>query len=618
MDNKTFEELLEAGEIELILADSDGDLESADLTPEQKNKILEKSKEQSANVLQKRAMEIAAQPGYQDFMTLPLMSKMFKSYTSQSENTPKPEGYQYNMGANGRVGGQKEAEDNRPSENIAYEKDKQDKKLSVNKKDPEVTIIGPGSQTKLRAGDSAGDILAKMFNLYQKTEKWEKKKQKRDKKYRKELDDQRERHLEETIEALSGKRPSAVGRMVRKARRSGFMKYGLAGAGVIGSFFLAEKALAKVDWKSLLPDFKLGQEPTYTPNATSARNSAEKYLGRSMSDTEWDELIRATSAESGAKSNLEEQARIMATILNRARDANETIPETLRKKNAFQAVTGTEKSPGPSKQFTEGPSDERKNDIMSAAENILPDVPKQQKHFAAADPNAYKEGTNPKFKDSLKGGQSGGTVFEVPMPEKRTASPVKDMVITSEQGKRISPNTGELQDHKGIDIRGGEGQDVLTVAKGIVSRVKDEPGFGTTVVVDHGNGVRTTYRHLKNPSVKVGDEVQRAQKLAEIGPKVKGTTAPHLHFEVHKDNQTLQAKNYLTFNPVAPKFEVWNDKDSTIQPLSKRAQNSKGNKISVLTNTTNVMNGGTSYNVSQNDVNDNSDLFNKTYNRAGN
>ena len=80
----------------------------------------------------------------------------------------------------------------------------------------------------------------------------------------------------------------------------------------------------------------------------SGKAAADAYLGRAISAGEYDSLMRATHAESGARNSPEEQAMIMGTILNRARTHPGGITGALTAKNQFQAVTGTRFEPGPS------------------------------------------------------------------------------------------------------------------------------------------------------------------------------------------------------------------------------------------------------------------------------
>ena len=71
--------------------------------------------------------------------------------------------------------------------------------------------------------------------------------------------------------------------------------------------------------------------------------------------------------------------------------------------------------------------------------------------------------------------------------------------------------------------------------------------YANYIVIDHGNGVKTYYCHLKTGSFKVsvGDHVEQGTILAESG--VAGnTTGPHLHFEVRDGGTIVDPEDYLT------------------------------------------------------------------------
>ena len=123
--------------------------------------------------------------------------------------------------------------------------------------------------------------------------------------------------------------------------------------------------------------------------------------------------MRATHAELGSKNSSEEQAMIMGSILNRAREHKGGISGALTAPNQFQAVTGTKYQPGPSANYRQGPSESRAASIEGAAQELLHRVPTSQKDFTAADPRAYGPGTNIDYLRKMKGQGAvhGGTQF---------------------------------------------------------------------------------------------------------------------------------------------------------------------------------------------------------------
>jgi hypothetical protein len=156
-----------------------------------------------------------------------------------------------------------------------------------------------------------------------------------------------------------------------------------------------------------------------------ARASAEQYLGKKISDTEFSALIKATHAEAagGKQASQQEQAMIMASILNRARTDKGGITGALDAGGQFQSVTGTydkktKSWSGPTEHYLQGPQGDRLKSIENATA-LLVNISKEQKNFTAADPKAYGPGTTIKYRDEMlaKGGTViGGTVFETKAP----------------------------------------------------------------------------------------------------------------------------------------------------------------------------------------------------------
>ncbi|MFW6369200.1 MAG: M23 family metallopeptidase, partial [Myxococcota bacterium] len=56
-------------------------------------------------------------------------------------------------------------------------------------------------------------------------------------------------------------------------------------------------------------------------------------------------------------------------------------------------------------------------------------------------------------------------------------------------------------------------------------------GLGKTLVIDHGNNVKTYFSHLAESFVGVGEVVERRQVIAALGNTGR-STGPHLHYEV--------------------------------------------------------------------------------------
>ena len=96
----------------------------------------------------------------------------------------------------------------------------------------------------------------------------------------------------------------------------------------------------------------------------------------------------------------------------------------------------------------------------------------------------------------------------------------------------------QVRAHRGIDVGGRVGADVLAAAAGRVSVARDNGGLcGLIVVIDHEpHGLRTVYCHLSELAVRVGDVVARGQRIGALG--TTGQRAwpgfEHVHLEVQR------------------------------------------------------------------------------------
>lgn len=120
------------------------------------------------------------------------------------------------------------------------------------------------------------------------------------------------------------------------------------------------------------------------------------------------------------------------------------------------------------------------------------------------------------------------------------------LVKTSGFGHRVSPITGEAGEmHNGQDFAAACGTAVNAAASGTVVSAGWHPyGGGNRVVIDHGNGVQTTYNHLSAISVSAGTEIKRGHLVGASGT-TGASTGCHLHFEVMVNGEVVDPLDWL-------------------------------------------------------------------------
>lgn len=101
--------------------------------------------------------------------------------------------------------------------------------------------------------------------------------------------------------------------------------------------------------------------------------------------------------------------------------------------------------------------------------------------------------------------------------------------------------------HSGVDVAADDGTPVHAPAAGIVTFA--DPALyltGGTVLLDHGQGVSSSFLHLSRIDVSVGAVVAQDQVIGAVGATGRAT-GPHLHwglnwFEIRLDPESLGAR----------------------------------------------------------------------------
>jgi len=118
-------------------------------------------------------------------------------------------------------------------------------------------------------------------------------------------------------------------------------------------------------------------------------------------------------------------------------------------------------------------------------------------------------------------------------------------------GYRIHPIYKISKFHAGMDFTAPTGTDVYSTGNGVVSTVKSaRRELGNHVIIDHGFGYQTVYAHLDHFNVREGQKVKRGDIIGFVG-STGLSTAPHLHYEVHVNGNSVNPALYY-FNDLTP------------------------------------------------------------------
>jgi murein DD-endopeptidase MepM/ murein hydrolase activator NlpD len=101
------------------------------------------------------------------------------------------------------------------------------------------------------------------------------------------------------------------------------------------------------------------------------------------------------------------------------------------------------------------------------------------------------------------------------------------------------------QSHYGIDFAGKPGSPILAAADGSIVFAGWTYEDGFTIIVSHGEGYTTVYKHNQSILKHEGEPVKRGSLLALLGNTGRTSHGPHLHFEVWRNGIAQNPSDYL-------------------------------------------------------------------------
>jgi murein DD-endopeptidase MepM/ murein hydrolase activator NlpD len=113
--------------------------------------------------------------------------------------------------------------------------------------------------------------------------------------------------------------------------------------------------------------------------------------------------------------------------------------------------------------------------------------------------------------------------------------------------------------HNGVDFAAQRGTPVRAVGDGVISQIGWNGNYGKAIDVQHDNTYMSRYAHLDRfaDGIQNGTLVTKGQIIGYVGSTGR-STGPHLHFELHKDQQVI--------DPLSVDFPA----DETIEPALQR------------------------------------------------
>lgn len=128
--------------------------------------------------------------------------------------------------------------------------------------------------------------------------------------------------------------------------------------------------------------------------------------------------------------------------------------------------------------------------------------------------------------------------------------PLKGKVVNAYSGDKVikSKTLDEWVMHTGMDIGAEISSPVKAMSGGKVKEISNDSLWGTTVTIEHANGIISYYANLKsavnvkkNGTVKMGDVIGTVGDTCDI----ERAEESHLHFGVKKDGQWVDPMSII-------------------------------------------------------------------------
>lgn len=133
---------------------------------------------------------------------------------------------------------------------------------------------------------------------------------------------------------------------------------------------------------------------------------------------------------------------------------------------------------------------------------------------------------------------TGETISSVPYSTTAFCKPVEGEILKdfSENELQYSKTFGDMRIHSGIDIACEKGTAVSSCADGTVLSIEESNQLGTTVTIDHGNGITAKYSALETIKVKAGETVTAGDIIGNVTIiPAECNDQDHLHLELYKN-----------------------------------------------------------------------------------
>jgi murein DD-endopeptidase MepM/ murein hydrolase activator NlpD len=124
--------------------------------------------------------------------------------------------------------------------------------------------------------------------------------------------------------------------------------------------------------------------------------------------------------------------------------------------------------------------------------------------------------------------------------------------ISGVYGSQRVLNGEPRRPHYGLDIAAPSGSPVYAPADGIITMTHPDMYFsGGTIIMDHGQGLSSSFLHLSKILVEAGTPVKKGDLIAEVGASGRAS-GPHLDWRMNWLDRRVDPELLLEGSPAPP------------------------------------------------------------------
>ena len=182
--------------------------------------------------------------------------------------------------------------------------------------------------------------------------------------------------------------------------------------------------------------------------------------------------------------------------------------------------------------------EEEETEILPEAETVS-DTPEAVPEEAETEPEPVQETVQPQ--ETPVEAEEEATVFTAPVDGEAVAA-------FSNQELTYNAALEDWRTHNGVDLAAELGDPVLAAMDGEVLEVKEDLLLGTTVTINHGDGLMTIYGNLSHDvAVEQGEAVKAGDTIGTVGSTAVGewNEGNWIHFAVQQDGEAVDPSDYL-------------------------------------------------------------------------